>query len=190
MVSCRPSERAAARGRRQVVATGARRAFALIEVLVGGILLAIGLSAVLVIGSRALDMQRRGERDVIASALLDGILSQMLADGPKDYVDMYPLSGTCDPPFTDFDYAIEVDDGAPGVPFRVLVRVSHITGQEWFCETSIAPKLGDEPDPDRMPEEPLDRQARYQEEEDQRNGTATGSGSSSGSTSGRSSSTR
>ncbi|MDZ4830263.1 MAG: hypothetical protein SGJ09_08725 [Phycisphaerae bacterium] len=149
-----------------------RGAFALIEVLIGGILLAIGLTAVLVIASRALDMQRRGERDVIAASLLDEALSNVLSDGPADFVELRPLAGTCDAPFSEFEYEIEVEDGSPGVPYRIIAHIRHRNGQEWSCETYIAPKLGDEPNPIREPEEPIDREARYQEEEDRINGNS------------------
>lgn len=147
-----------------------RPGFALIEVLVGGILLAVGLSAVLVIATRALDMQRRGERDVIAATLLDEALSNVLTDGPKDFLDLRPLAGTCEWPFDEYEYLLDIDEGSPGVPYRIVAQIRHLSGQVWACETYIAPKLGDEPNPVREPEEPIDREARYQEAEDRING--------------------
>lgn len=152
--------------------TRRRRGFALIEVLVGGILLAIGLTAILVISSRALDMQQRGERDVIAATLLDELLSTVLTEGPADFPDLHQLSGRCDPPFGDYEYAVEIDEGGLGVPYRILATIIHERGQRWSCETYIAAKLmnEDEEEPPRAPTEPLDREARYIEEEERLEG--------------------
>ncbi|MBL9149744.1 MAG: hypothetical protein JNM94_13725 [Phycisphaerae bacterium] len=136
----------------------------------GGILLAIGLTAILVIAGRSLDMQQRGERDIVAATILDDYLSNILAEGPEAYLDMYSLSGRCDAPYDDYQYDIEIEEGALGIPYRVLVTITHERGQTWSCETYIAPKVGEEPDPIRTPEEPLDREGRYLEEEQRNEG--------------------
>lgn len=133
-------------------------------------LLAIGLTAILVIAGRSLDMQQRGERDIVAATILDDYLSNILAEGPEAYLDMYQLSGRCDVPFDDYQYDIEIEEGALGIPYRVLVTITHERGQTWSCETYIAPKVGEEPDPIRTPEEPLDREGRYLEEEQRNEG--------------------
>jgi hypothetical protein len=147
-----------------------RRGFALIDVIIGGILLAIGLTAVLAIGARSMDMHQRGEREVVAAALLDGLLSQVLADGPKDYPDLQPLSGVFDAPFGDYEFLVEIESGGSGVPYKVAATVVHRpTEDTWLVETLIAGKSGDEPDPERMPPEPIDREQRYIEQEEAEN---------------------
>ena len=62
-----------------------RRGFALIEVVIAGVILAVGLAGIINVSMRAMDMQRRGEAEVIASSLLDGLLSQVLVDGVTEF---------------------------------------------------------------------------------------------------------
>lgn len=145
---------------------------ALIDVIVGGILLAVGLTAILSLGARSLSLHQRGEREVIAAALIDDLLGTVLADGPKDFPDLHEMRGFCDPPYEDFQFLVEIDDGNSGVPYKVAVTVQHTgTGDAWTVETLIAAKLGEEPDPERMPVEPIDREERYREQEEaERNG--------------------
>lgn len=136
-----------------------RRGFALIDAIVAGILLAIGLAAIVSLGSRALSLQQRGEREVIAASLLDELLATVLMEGPADYVKLHPTSARFDDPFADYEYEVLIEDGSAGVPFKVLAVVRHDSGDSWVCETLIAPKLGEEPDPPRAPIEPIDREA-------------------------------
>jgi hypothetical protein len=147
--------------------TRQRRGFALIDVIVGGVLLAVGLAAILALGARSLNLHQRGEREVIAAALLDDLLGTILADGPKDFPDLHEMRGYCDPPYEDFQFLVEIEDGNSGVPYKVAVTVQHNgTGDSWTIETLIAAKLGEEPDPERVPVEPLDREQRYREQEE------------------------
>jgi hypothetical protein len=143
--------------------TSARRGFALVDVVVAGVLLAIGLAAIISLSSRGLAMQQRGEREIVAASLLDELLSEVLMEGPFDYARINPLAGRFDEPFSDFEYELLIDDGAPGVPFRVLAIVRHDSGERYLCETLMAPRLGEVPDPPRAPTEPIDREARRAE---------------------------
>ncbi len=149
-----------------------RRGFALIDVIVGGILLAVGLAAVLSLGARSMNLHQRGEREIIAATLLDDLLGTILAEGPKDFPDLHEMQGTCESPFEDFQFLVEIDEGSSGVPYRIAVSVQHTgSGDTWTVETLIAPKLGEEPDPERMPLEPIDREQRYRDQEEaERNG--------------------
>jgi hypothetical protein len=148
-----------------------RSGFALIDVIIGGVLLVIGLSAILALGARSYSLQQRGEREVIAAALLDETLSTVLAEGPEEYPELHSLAGSCDAPFGDFEYFVSIDDGAEGVPYKVRVTIRHsATDEEWRAETLIAMRLGDEPNPERAPPEPIDREGRYQEMEEEENG--------------------
>ena len=149
------------------------RGFALIDVMVGGILLAIGLTAILTIASRALSLQQRGEREIVASSLLDLTLSTVLAEGPADYPKLHPISAAFPDPFAEWEYEVDLEDGASGVPYRVVASVRHVpTGGRWSCETLIAMKpkpIGAEEEPQRFPDVPIDRESRYLEQEEAEN---------------------
>lgn len=146
------------------------RAFALIEVLIAGIMVAIGLTAIITVGTRALALQQRGEREVVAASLLDEVLSRVLADGPDDFVRLQPGTGVFDRPFDDYEFEVVIADGGLGIPARVLARVFHpSTGGVWECETLIAIRTGDDPHPVRVPFEPIDREDRYRQLEEQEN---------------------
>jgi hypothetical protein len=141
-----------------------RRGFALVDAIVAGLLLAVGLAAIISLGSRALSLQQRGEREVVAASLLDETLATVLMEGAADYPKLHSMSGVFDEPFSAFEYEVSIEDGAPGVPFRVEVVVRHESGDSYRCETLIAPKLGEEPDPPRQPLEPIDREAALLEQ--------------------------
>ncbi len=148
------------------------RGFALIDVIVGGLLLAVGLAAILSLGARSMNLHQRGEREIIAASLLDDLLGTVLAEGPKDFPDHHEMQGTCEAPFEDFQFLVDIEDGSSGVPYKVAVSVQHVpTGDTWTIETLIAAKLGEEPDPPRTPVEPIDREQRYRDQEEaERNG--------------------
>jgi len=147
-----------------------RRGFALIDVIIGGILLAIGLTAILSLGARSMNMHQRGEREAVAAALIDDLLSMVLADGPKDFPEVQSTNGICDDPFGDYEYRVDIDNGGSGVPYAVSVTITHLpTNDTWVVETLIAGKSGEEPDPDREPPEPIDREERYREQEEAEN---------------------
>ena len=52
-----------------------RRGFALMDVIVGGVMLGIGLAVVLTLASRAIASQAQGERQMVAAWLLDELLA-------------------------------------------------------------------------------------------------------------------
>lgn len=136
-----------------------RRGFALVDAIVAGILLAIGLAAIISLGSRALSLQQRGEREVVAATLLDELLSTVLTEGVEEYPQLHPMSGRFEDPFADFEFELSIDEGSAGVPYQVLAIVRHESGETYLCETMIAPRLGEEPNPPRAPLEPIDRDA-------------------------------
>jgi hypothetical protein len=149
-----------------------RRGFALMDAVIAGVLLSIGMITVLSVGGQAMAMQRRGEIDVRAASALDDLLSGVLIEGPKDYEKLHPLNGRFDSgsPFEDFEYFLEIEQGGSGVPARIVARVIHEGGREYSIETSIAEKRGDETDPIRIPAEPIDREARYVQKQQARDG--------------------
>jgi len=150
----------------------ARRGFALMDAVIAGVLLAIGMITVLSVGGQAMTMARRGEIDVRAASALDELLSSVLTEGPVDYDKRMPLNGHFDAtsPYADFDFDIQIEQGGSGVPARVIAKVTHENGREYTIETSIAEKRGEEPDPLRIPSEPIDREARYVQKQQAREG--------------------
>jgi hypothetical protein len=155
-----------------------RRGFALMDAVIAGVLLAIGMIAVLSVGGQAMTMQMRGEIDVRASAALDNLLSGVLTEGPEDYEQLYPLSGRFEDGsgFEDFEFVLAIERGGPGVPARVTARVRHEEGREYEIETSIAELRGEEPHPERLPPEPIDREARYAQRQQAREGQSASTG--------------
>ena len=140
-----------------------RRGFALIDVIIAGIILAMGLTTLYTITSNSLRMQKQGEVQVVAASLLDTLLGTVLTEGPLDYPKLHSTTGQFDPPFEDYEYQVRLDDPGEGAAVHVKATVSHASGIAYSCETLIAVKLGEEPDPLREPEEPLDRLLRYEE---------------------------
>ena len=144
-----------------------RGGFTLIEVIIAGVILALGAASLLSLTSRALQMQRRGEQKIIAASLLDELLATVLMEGPQDFVQMNSLNGPCDPPFEQWQFRVEIDSAVGSDPFRVLATVFAPDGDEFNCATLIAPRLGEEPNPERIPFEPIDREARWAELEEE-----------------------
>ena len=140
-----------------------RCGFALVDVIIAGVILGIGLTMLFTLTSRSLDLQRQGEVEVMAAAMMDNILSIVLLEGPADYPDLHPTSGRGEFPYEQFEFRVDIDDPGEGEPYSIAVEVTHLTGRSYRCETLIAAKLGEEPDPVRYPEEPIDREARYEE---------------------------
>lgn len=143
--------------------TRRRTGFALLDVIIAGVVLAIGLTMIFAITSRSLDLQRRGEIEVMAASMMDDLLSTVLLEGPKEFPDLHSMNGTGEFPYEQFEFRVDIDDPGEGEPYSVMVTVTHETGRSYSCETLIAAKLGEEPDPIRYPEEPIDREARYEE---------------------------
>jgi type II secretory pathway pseudopilin PulG len=151
----------------------ARRAVALIDALVASIILGIALAAIIGLGSQAVRAQGLGERLQTAAMLADEQLSLVLARGPDDYQKRFGLSGACDPPFEDYRFELTFGAAAPsgssaassgggtgGQPYKVRVAIvfqHNNASREVVVETLIAPRLGQDPDPDRRPETAVER---------------------------------
>ena len=151
-----------------------RRGFALVDVIIGGVMLGIGLAVIISLNSRSLANQLEGERQLTASWIADELLSMVLVVGPADYSKTHDMAGQCEAPFEDFDYELNIDDQGATEPFRVTADVRW-NGQGGVrgirVETFIARRNGDQPEsrePDdmiemRMPKEPVDREKRWLE---------------------------
>jgi len=147
-----------------------RRGIALLDALIGGVLLGIGLAVVLSIGSRALNNHQEGERRLQAAWLADELCSLILVEGPEQYGRLYDLSGAFEPPFDQFLYDIDIDNREPALPARVRVVISWPGARSPVdVETYIAKRKGyeDEPEPLREPVEVIERQQRWDDYHDE-----------------------
>jgi len=137
-----------------------RKGFALLDVLVGGLVLSIALTAIFGLTRRSLSSQLRGEKRQQASMLLDSLLNQVLAIGPVKYPNTFSTSGVADPPFDEFEYEIRLEDEGIGHPYDVTATVSWYVGSRQFqetVETKIAPIMGEVEANERVPEQPVNR---------------------------------
>ena len=139
------------------------RGFTLVEVIISSIILVIAAGALLSLTSQSLGMHRRGEQKIVAASLLDELLGRVLTEGAQDFASMYPSRGFCEEPFTTWEYEVEIDSSVGIDPYRITARVTSPTGRSYECATLIAPRLGDDPNPVRAPDEPVDREARWAE---------------------------
>lgn len=144
-----------------------QRGFALIDVIVGGVMLGIGITAVITVTSRSLAAQMEGERQLTASWLADELLSMVLVEGPENYPKLHDTFGSFDVPFENYEFEVDLQDQGPRQPFRVTAHIrwpSPRGSREISVETLIAARLAEEPMP-RMPIDILDRESRYFDDE-------------------------
>lgn len=136
-----------------------RRGFALVDGIVAGVLLGVGLTVIIGLTGSALAAQRYGETLQTAAALADERLSMVVALGPEVFEAEGDLSGTFPEPDDRFRYEVEIDPESAGNPYYVSVEVSwgERPRDRLFIETFVAPREGDEPDPEREPDRQVDR---------------------------------
>lgn len=131
------------------------RAFALVDVIVAAVLLGVSLAVMLGIVGRAVTAQGDAHRLATAAMLADEQLNLVLAFGPDEYLRRFPASGQCEEPFADFAYELALTGGTDSTPFTASATIRWLTGarpQSLTIQTLIAPRPGDEPDPDRRPQ--------------------------------------
>ena len=143
-----------------------RRGVALLDALVGGAMLGVGLAVVLSVTSRSLSTQTDGEKRLAAAWLADELLTMVLVEGPDDYPLLYDTSGSFSSPFEEFTYDVGIESLGRGAPYRVsaVVRWTDRERDAIRVETLIALRNG-EPDQPREPLERVDRFARYYPDE-------------------------
>lgn len=137
-----------------------RRAFSLIEAVVATAVLGIALAVVIGLTGDAISAQSQAEKLETAARLADEQLNMVLALGAEGYLADISPSGRCDPPFEDFAYDTAITAGAGGEPYRVRATITWNEGarrNQLTLETLVAPRLGEEADPDRKPTETLSR---------------------------------
>lgn len=143
-----------------------RRGFALLDAIIGGVLLALGLAGVVSLSQRALVMLQRGEREAVAAAMLDELLSQVLTEGPGGFARNRAAAGRMPPPWPDWEFTVDMESGGAGDPVEVTATVVDPTGVRHRCITRIAPHDDRQEPEDRRPPEPIDRQARFEQKDD------------------------
>ena len=142
----------------------ARRGWALVDVVVGGVILAIGLATVVSIAERSLAMQQRAERELVAAQLIDGLLSEVLSVGIAEWDLSRAPTGAFDAPFEDWEWELVIDKQGAGDPYRVMAIARDRDGAEFRVETLMAARPENTEEPQRAPTTPIDRQARYDED--------------------------
>ncbi len=148
-----------------------RRGLALIDVIIGSVMLAVGLAVVISMSSRSLLRQANAEKQITASWLADELLTMALVVGPDEYAKTYPNSGRFDPPFEEFTFEINLKDESYYMPLQATAMVSwDVSGntRSVSVETLLARRHGEAVD--RFPVEAVDREARYWEEIEAREG--------------------
>lgn len=137
-----------------------RRGVVLVDAIVGSVLLGVALAVIIGLAGRSLSAQKRGEELRVAAMLLDEQLNLVLMRGPDEYASRFDIEGACDAPFTTYSYRLDIIGGQSGDPYLVRATVSWPSGarvrSEWV-ETFMSPRLGEEPDPERRPQEAVDR---------------------------------
>ena len=144
-----------------VIRRRSRSAFILVDVIVAGVLLGIGLATVIGLTGSAIASQRQGEELQIAAMLADEQLNLVLAVGPEEFSSAFAARGACAEPFTKYSYAVTISPRGGSEPYVVEAEISWASGgrdRSLTIETLIAPRRGSDPDPERKPDETLERQ--------------------------------
>ncbi len=133
----------------------------LVDVIVASILLGVALAVMLSMAGRAIDSQATGERLQIAAMLADEQLNTVLLYGPEEFGARAVAEGPCDAPFEAYRYRVDIGAGGEGgEAFEVTATIQwseYGRPRSLSIETMIAPRLGDEPDPDRKPKKAVER---------------------------------
>jgi hypothetical protein len=143
-----------------------RRGVVLMDAILAGVVLGIGLAVMLSLASRTVAMQGEGQRQIVAAWLVDELLSMVLVEGPVVYPQLYATHGRFDPPFEDYVFEVDIEDIGLREPLRVTATVRWAYGGGPLCQaqTYIAERQ-DDPLEVREPLEPIDRLGRYYEDE-------------------------
>ena len=138
-----------------------RRGAMLVDAIVAAVILGFAATALIGLAGRAINAQREGEDLATAAMLLDEKLNLVLMNGVEGLGTSGAVDGVCEAPFQRFRYRVEVSgDGTGGEPFTVRATVYWDVGgrvKSAAVETRVAPRQGDDPDPDRRPAETVVR---------------------------------
>ncbi len=145
-----------------------RRGVVLMDVILAGVMLGVGLAVMLSLASRTLVLQAEGQKQLVAAWLVDELLSMVLVEGPVVYPQLYPSHGRFDPPFEDYEFEVDIEDIGLREPLRVTATVRWAHGRDVRqvdAQTYIAERRQEDPLDLRAPLEPIDRLGRYYDDE-------------------------
>jgi hypothetical protein len=142
-----------------------RKGFALLDAILGGALLALGLAGVVTLSQRSLSMLQRGENEAMAAAMLDELLSQVVTEGPGDFAHNRESAGRMPSPWPSWEFEVEIHPGGVGDPADVRAMVRDPLGRTYVCATRVAPHDSQAAPEDRAPEQPIDRSQRWETKE-------------------------
>lgn len=134
----------------------------LAEVLVAGVILGAGLAIIVGLSGRAIAMQTDGKHLRNAAQLADDRLNLVLATGTENFARVIREQGGFDAPFQAYSYTIDIQTAGPGEADLVTCTITWQSGgreRSMSVQAMIAPRLGDDADPDRAPESTINRQA-------------------------------
>ena len=154
-------------GGRAARATPLRRGVALMDAIIGGVMLGVGLAVVVSLASRAIATQAQSQHLLTAAWLADELLAMVLVEGPEVYPKLYATTGRLDFPFEDYEYEVHIEDIGLRLPFRVTASVRWPHGldvRQAQAQTYITQRLGD-PEQQRIPLEPIDRIGRHYDDQ-------------------------
>jgi len=137
-----------------------RVGFVLLDAIVATVILAIALVTIVGLNSTALSAQRDGEYLQDAAMLADELFEQLIAVGPDRFRRVFGVRGMCEPPFENYSYQMELRSVGAGDPYAVALTILwNDQGRERSLrfETLVAPRVGNDPDPDRRPERSMER---------------------------------
>jgi hypothetical protein len=144
-----------------------RRGVALLDALLAGVMLAVGLAVILSLASRSIAAQASGQRQLVASWLIDEMLSMVVVEGPDVYPKLYATHGRFDEPFQDYEFDLDIKDIGLRLPYRVTATVRWEQAghqRQVQTQTYISQRQSDVPEI-RTPPEPIDRLGRWYDEE-------------------------
>ncbi len=136
------------------------RGAVLVDAIVGSVLLGVALAVIIGLAGRSLSAQKRGEELRVAAMLLDEQLNLVLMRGPDEYASRFDTVGACDTPYANYSYRVDINGGQSGDPYLVRATVSWASGgrlRSESVETFMSPRLGEDPDRERRPQEAVDR---------------------------------
>ncbi len=145
-----------------------RRGVVLMDVILAGVMLGVGLAVMLSLASRTLVLQAEGQKQLVAAWLVDELLSMVLVEGPVVYPQLYPAHGRFDPPFEDYEFEVDIEDIGLREPLLVTATVRWVHGRgmrQVNAQTYIAERRQEDPCELRAPLEPIDRLGRYYDDE-------------------------
>lgn len=139
------------------------RGIALVDIVVGVVLLGIVVVTLLNLLSRAVAAQSMGEQMQTAAMLIDEQLNLVLARGPDNYASRFESQGVCDAPFEMYRFRLTFSGGSGGEPYLVRATVAWDSGgveRSESVETLVAPRIGEDTDPIRRPDQVTEREVQ------------------------------